>query len=74
MSIKINTVEDHRKGEFYVDANLSGIRARFESMVDCQKWMNWMKKTGDIGQLFVELREIVITAKQQIVYESCYAI
>ena len=36
--------------------------------------MNWMKKTGDIGQLFVELREIVITAKQQIVYESCYAI
>ena len=55
MSTRIVSIEDHRNGEFHVDVNLNGKRARFPSMMDAQKWMQLMKASGQIERLAVEL-------------------
>lgn len=73
MSAYIHSVEDHKNGEFRVDVNLEGRRERFGSMMDAQKWLRLMKSSGDITQIYVTLKEVIITAKQQIAYESCFA-
>lgn len=72
MSAVIRSIEDHRNGEFRVDVNLNGRRAKFSSMMDAQKWINWMKLTGGLEEIVVNLKEIVIMAKRQIAYDSCY--
>ena len=74
MSAHIRTVEDHKIGSFHVDVELAGIRRRFESVMDATKWLRLMKVSGDIANIMVELREVVITAKRQLAYESCYVL
>lgn len=73
MATYITSLENHKDGSFRVEVRLGHRYERFVSMMDAQKWLKLMKETGNIGQLLVTLKEIVITAKQQIAYESCYA-
>ena len=72
MSCTIRTVENHKEGEFHVDVKLAHMNRRFESMMDAQKWIELMKKSGDIESIYVTIRDIIITAKQQLLYTSCY--
>ena len=77
MSAEIRSVEDHVRGEYTVKVNLGGKLFRnFDSMMDASKWLDLMKASSrdDIYLIFVTLKEIVITAKQQFSYETFYVV
>ena len=73
MATYIVSREDHREGTFTVDVKLGHLRERFSSMVDARKWMDLMKKSGQIDTLQVYVKEVIIGLKQQIAYETMYA-
>lgn len=73
MSANIVSIENHKIGEFRVDVNLEGRRERFASMMDAQKWLKLMRDSAEVDRILVSLKEIVITAKHQISYESSFA-
>lgn len=73
MPAQIMEIENRRNGEFYVDVNLAGKRARFENLADATKWLKLMKDSGDLDRIEVLLRQIIIYAKKEWKYETYYA-
>lgn len=73
MSASVVSIENHKIGEFRVDVNLEGRRERFASMMDAQKWLKLMRDSAEVDRILISLKEIVITAKHQIAYESSFA-
>lgn len=73
MSAEIYQIENYRNGDFYTTVTLAGKRMKFENLADATKWLKLMKDTGDIERIEVFLRQIIVYAKKELKYESCYA-
>jgi len=71
MSVSIRSIEDHKSGSFSVSVNMSGLWRKFESMMDAQKWLRLMR-SGTDEQFYIDLREVVIMPRKELVYESSY--
>lgn len=71
MCVKISSIEDHRSGCFSVNVDMSGVWRKFESMMDAQKWIKLMR-SGTDEQFHIDLREVVIMPRKELVYESSY--
>lgn len=71
MCIRIRSVEDHKTGSFSVNVDMSGVWRKFESMMDAQKWIKLMR-SGTDEQFHIDLREVVIMPRKELVYESSY--
>lgn len=74
MSANVYCVENRKNGEVYVNVNLSGMRARFSDLYQATNWLHDMKIKLDVEDISVFLREIVITARKELKYESCYSL
>ena len=76
MSAKIVSTEDHKSGRFYVNVQIEGSRAieRFDSMMEAMKYLDAAKVSRGAEQVMISLKEVIITAKQALAYESCYAL
>ena len=75
MSAHIENKIDHVRGEYTVKVNLGGKHyENFTSMMDASKWLDLMKASskGEIEAIYVTLLDIIITAKQQSSYKTCY--
>ena len=72
MRVGIRSVENHKEGKYQVTVDLQGIWERFESMMDAQKWLDLMRKTGADEPFNISLREVVIMPRKELVYESSY--
>ena len=74
MSFKIRSVEDHKRGEFYVNVNFVGAHKRFDDLQQALDFCRRERERKQVDIAEVELQEIVIMLTKEMLYESCFAI
>lgn len=73
MSAFVNNTVDHKKGEYVVRCKFGSRIETFPSMMDCQKWLTLMKKSGKIESIMIHLHDVLVTAKYQTAYDTSFA-
>lgn len=75
MSIKINSVEDHKQGSFYVDVRIvGGAFKRLSSMMEAMDFIHHAKSVAGEAEANIELKEVVVMPTKLMVYESAYCL
>lgn len=73
MAVFVTETDNRNRGEYRIEVRMGNRFERFESLMDVNKWLDLMKKSGGIDELLVTLRQIVLTARKEWKTESCYA-
>ena len=63
-----------KNGSVTVSVNWNGKRAYFKSLDEATNWLAEQKRERDLKRIEIFLRQIILTARKEIKYESCYAL
>lgn len=67
-------VETSSKNGVTVSVNWNGKRAYFKSVKEATDWLAEQKRKNELERIEIFLRQIILMAKKEIKYESCYAL
>lgn len=67
-------VETTGKNGVTVSVSWNGMRAYFKGIKEATDWLAEMKFRYDVDRIDVFLRQIVLTARKELKYESCYSL
>ena len=67
-------VETTGKNGVTVSVNWNGKRAYFGCLKEATDWLAEQKRKYDMERIEIFLRQIVLSARKEVKYESCYAL
>lgn len=75
MSVKISSITDHKRGQFYIDVLIDGKRyKRCSSMAEANEFVRHEKDRAGVAKVEVTLREIIYMLMKTELYETAYSI